>query len=227
MASSGPSTSPAAAGSARAMWPRTTSPSTSTSMRQGMCVAVRGAVTSVAKGWAVTSSRASATSATSNWGLIRTGPVYPGRRGSAGAEPARSAEAERAGGPTPVGQPARDLNGGHRARHEISLAGVAAEIAQSVEVLLALDALGDDVKVERVRGLDDEADEVAPGRVEHGGERAIDLQPVGGQVRELADRRVPGAEVVDGHPDAELAQAVELDVGGVSAPQRRLGELDL
>src|SRR5690606_3808165 len=92
-----------------------------------------------------------------------------------------------------------------------------------------LDALDDDGDVEAVREVDDRGRD-GPGLRfvdERGGERAVDLQHVGGQAPQVAEGGVPGAEVVDGDGDAGLREAAQAaDGGAVLVDQDRLGDLD-
>src|SRR4051794_12386998 len=73
-----------AAGSGRAMWPSTTSPSASSASRNGMRVIRSSAVTTVANGCARTTARAASRSPTSNSSLMRNAsaerPLHRGRR---------------------------------------------------------------------------------------------------------------------------------------------------
>src|SRR4051812_30998800 len=68
----------------------------------------------------------------------------------------------------------------HRSREEIALRGVAAELAQALELDLALDALGDDLQTERPGDVDDGGDDrgvlVLGSDAVH--ERAVDLDDV-------------------------------------------------
>ena len=58
-------------------------------------------------------------------------------------------------------------------------------------------------------------------------ERAVDLDLVDGEVLQVRQRGVAGAEVVDRHADAEAAQALHLDRdGGQVGQQHRLGHLE-
>ena len=88
------------------------------------------------------------------------------------------------------------------ALREVAAAGV-----QRLVLGGALDALGDGHQPERVRDLHDRAHEQrarAAEDVAH--ERAVDLEQVDRELLEVGERRVAGAEVVDGEPDAERAE---------------------
>jgi len=85
-------------------------------------------------------------------------------------------------------------------------------VAEELELLARLDALGDDVELERPGEGDDR---LGDRRVVRGGrdladEGAVDLERVGGEEPERAERRVAGAEVVDRDADAEALQLAEL-----------------
>ena len=57
-------------------------------------------------------------------------------------------------------------------------------------------------------------------------EAAVDLERVDRESLEVGERRVPGAEVVDGQVQAEAAQLAQRDSGGLDvAHQGRLGDL--
>ena len=115
----------------------------------------------------------------------------------------------------PFGRPLRR----HRTGDVVALGGVAVEVCHRLQGLAVLDALGDDPEVESVRGLDHQRDQTLLARVGCGGEHPVDLEDVGGQVGELGDRGVAGAEVVDGDVGAEIRAAGELvaDRGACSA----------
>ena len=89
--------------------------------------------------------------------------------------------------------------GGLRARVEVALRAIAAELAQALLLLARLDALGDDRQPDGVghvdRRLDDRA--VVGVAVDAGDERAVDLEHVEREALEVAERRVAGAEVVE------------------------------
>ena len=93
---------------------------------------------------------------------------------------------------------------------------------------LVLDAFGDDAQAQRMRELDDRIDDRtridAVLDVHH--EAAIDLQLLGGQLAQVAQARVAGAEVVDRQVDARRAEAAEGRLGGLGVLHRhRFGDL--
>ena len=97
------------------------------------------------------------------------------------------------------------------------------KLAQDLELGLGLDALGDDADAQAVgqrdHGLDDRPVRLA---VEPGHERPVDLDRVEGQVLQVGQRRVAGAEVVEDEPDAHVAQPVERpDARPRTGPSRR------
>ena len=80
-----------------------------------------------------------------------------------------------------------------------------------------------------MREIDDGAQQLLGARV--GGhlddERAVDLDDVGGHVHQVGQRRVAGAEIVDGDAGTERLQVAERALrGGEVIHQRALGELD-
>src|SRR5919109_2791748 len=82
----------------------------------------------------------------------------------------------------------------------IALPELAAQLAQVLELLGALDALGDRLQAHPEAELDDRAREgaVLCAAGDGGDEALVDLQRVDGEALQIAQRRVPGAEVVDG-----------------------------
>ena len=97
---------------------------------------------------------------------------------------------------------------------------VTAASAQQLQLLLGLDALGDDRKVggaaDRERGLDDAALAVAR---RAGDEAAVELDPGQREPREPRQRRIAGPEVVEVDPHAQRGERLE-------AADRRLAALD-
>ena len=98
--------------------------------------------------------------------------------------------------------------GGHRAGEQEPLRVVAAELLEPLVLCGPFDPLGDAAEVEHAGQADDRGREsalpiVAVNAVD---EPLVDLEDVDRQLEDVAQRRVPGAEVVDRDPDAELAQ---------------------
>src|SRR4051812_13396242 len=96
--------------------------------------------------------------------------------------------------------------------------------------LVGRDALGKDVHAEalpeRDRGADDGRVILVLAHGEH--ERAVDLDLAHGQLTQVVERRVAGAEVVDREPHAQLVELVEDDLRAERILQhRRLRELEL
>src|SRR5205823_4311641 len=90
----------------------------------------------------------------------------------------------------------------------VALGGVAAELAEPFRLLFGFDAFGDDGELERLGQFDDGPDDgrfdgVAGDVVD---EDLVDLQDVDREATQVAERRVPGAEVVDGQLDTELLE---------------------
>jgi hypothetical protein len=112
-----------------------------------------------------------------------------------------------------------------------ALAGVAAQAAHGQELLLGLDALGDDGQPKLAREREHTAQKrlFAFARVGH--ERPVDLEHVRSELLQHADPGVVRAEVVDRERDAELRQRGEVracrlgrleeDALGQLEPQRR------
>ena len=109
-----------------------------------------------------------------------------------------------------------------------ALREVAAARRQRVGLGRALDAFRDRHEPERVRDLHDGPDEQRARPAEDvAHERAVDLQQVDRELLEVRERRVAGAEVVDGEPHAEVAQAPQPDRRrGRVLHERALGDLE-
>ena len=96
-----------------------------------------------------------------------------------------------------------------RTGQEEALPERTAEFHQSVELVRSFDPLGDDLELHGARQPDDGADQGRAGRfgpVERLDEGPVDLEHVHREPLEVAQRRVAGAEVVDGDGDAHLPQ---------------------
>src|ERR1700687_1252041 len=116
-----------------------------------------------------------------------------------------------------------------RPGEQVTLRPRAAQAAQRRDLLLGLDALGDDLDAEPLAehedGLDDLDLAVVGGHRLY--ERAIDLERVDRQLVQVAERRIAGAEVVDSQLNAQRAQALEAVHGGhAAADEHALGELE-
>ena len=108
--------------------------------------------------------------------------------------------------------------GGHRAGEQEALRISAVQLAQGGGLLRGLDALGDRLQVQAAGQLDHGAQE----RVRPAGPRPGKRTPGRSSARrsgapQVCQRRVPGAEVVDGDPDAVRPQR-----GEPAADRRRL-----
>src|SRR4051794_14972820 len=114
------------------------------------------------------------------------------------------------------------------AREVEALAVFRAQLAEARELLLRLDALGDDFHTERLRhaqhGAHDRAVALVLPQPAH--ERAVDLDDVEREALEISERRVAGPEVVQrqAHADVlELAQRRADDLALLH--EDRLGQL--
>ena len=87
----------------------------------------------------------------------------------------------------------------------VALREVDAELAQQLERLGVLDALGDGLQAEAARERDDRLDDVGAGRVrrEVAHELDVDLEEVERELLEVGEAAVAGAEVVEGELAAE------------------------
>src|SRR5207244_10754455 len=99
----------------------------------------------------------------------------------------------------------------HGAREEEALAELAAELLEERQLRAGLDALGEHLLVERLAELEDGAHDLAAVALARHAvdERAVDLERIDGQRRQVAQRRIAGAEVVDGKRDAHVMQRRE------------------
>lgn len=115
----------------------------------------------------------------------------------------------------PVVEPAVELGSGDGPGHEVPLGLVAAHPGQLGVGASGLNALGDDTEAKTVRQLDGGGNQGGgAGVMGHGDhEGVVELDLVDGQVAQIRQRAVTGAEVVDGDPDTDVAQTGEDDVG--------------
>src|SRR4051812_8310659 len=137
------------------------------------------------------------------------------------------------GGRRARGRPGREqrleLIGAHRLREEVALGAVAAEVAQRLELVVGLDALGDRPEAEAGGDVDDGAHDRRVVRLlaETVDERAVDLDRVDRHALQARQRRVAGAEVVEQDADAERAERLERRAGrGDVLEQHALGDLE-
>ena len=104
----------------------------------------------------------------------------------------------------------RELARGHRLADEVALGEVAPEVAQQVERRAVLDALGDHAQAHGVAEVDRRADELQVALLavgaEAGDERAVELELAHGEVAQVRERGVAGAEVVDRDEHADVAE---------------------
>ena len=108
-------------------------------------------------------------------------------------------------------QPAGDLVAGHGVRDGVALADVATQVQQQHADLDGLDALGHQIAIERPGQADNAIhDGQVLGVAEHRlDEHLVDLERVHRQAAEIGERRVAGAEIVEGDADAGFPAAPE------------------
>ena len=107
---------------------------------------------------------------------------------------------------------------------------MAAVDVEKVELRLGADAFGDDAQPQAARQRDDRLGDrgVAGIGLEVGDERDVDLERVDREVLQVRQARVAGAEIVDRHRKALLAQLLQHLADGVEIVQQaRLGDLEL
>ena len=169
---------------------------------------------------------------------VIAGPTgRPRERGAGPARKSGAARHRRGPGPPPcIGRPARTVSSSAAIspasigpENREALAQVALLGPQPFELLVRLDPLGQGHQPERASELDQRVDQGRgigrPAHVRH--ERPVDLQDVHRELAQVGERRVPGAEVVDGDLDAQLLQEVEPGHGGDGVPHERgLGDLE-
>src|SRR5882672_4142520 len=113
---------------------------------------------------------------------------------------------------------------------EVSLPLLATVRAQEFQLLRSLDSLGDHPQSERMRERNHRLGDrrIVPGLVDSDHERAVDLQAVDRQPRQIAQARIARAEIVHGDLHAEGFQAIQ-DLGRLLPilDQDALGELEL
>src|SRR5947208_16328507 len=99
-----------------------------------------------------------------------------------------------------------------RFAEEVSLQLVASEPIQFLGLLLSIDALRDDFEPQRMSHRDDGRDERHDGRVfQHGDdERAVDLERVYRELRQVTERGIAGAEVIDRDAHSERPNRFQL-----------------
>src|SRR5581483_1012931 len=115
------------------------------------------------------------------------------------------------------------------AREEKALAAVALFALQVAELRRLLDAFADRFQAQGLAELDEGVDEGAglAGGGDPGDEGAVDLEGVDGELAQVGEGAVAGAEVVDRDPDAERLERDELGGSLVGvAHERRLGDLE-
>jgi hypothetical protein len=100
------------------------------------------------------------------------------------------------------GEPARHLGGGYGAREEVALDEVAVEVAEESEGVHVLDSFGDDPQAKSLGEADDRGDVAAGSWVGAHDEGSVDFDLSDREPVEAGDRRVAGAEVIDGEVDS-------------------------
>src|SRR5712691_9687205 len=120
--------------------------------------------------------------------------------------------------------------GRDRRGEEVSLPLLATVRAQESQLLWRLDSLGDHPQSERMRERNHRLSDrrIVPGLVDPVHERAVDLQAVDRQPRQVAQARIACAEIVHGDLHAERFQAIQ-NIGCLLPilDQHALGELEL
>src|SRR5436190_2395596 len=197
---------------------------------------------------------AACSAASASWGVasaisVSVSPVAGSSTGSVPAEPSRHsppmyswcgtesttdcsevAMAIRPMLPLSISQPSGDRVRLERAGDVEALTRVAAERRHPLQRLGRLQTLGDDGAAEVVAELDRRAHyrDVALIGLDPRGERAVDLDLADRQLTQAAERRVPGAEVVQRQHDAEVVEAPQHGGGAHGVGHdRAFGDLEL
>src|SRR5712664_928067 len=153
--------------------------------------------------------------------IFMAAPQYTAPPGTASAGSGRPAP--------PRAQERLELQGLDRTAEVIALRVGAAHLAQQIELLLGLHALGHHLHVQAVGEREDGVDDLQPvvGGAHALDEAAVDLERIDGELVQVAEGAVPGPEVVQIDADAHRPQ---LDHGlgdvRVLVHQQRLGDLE-
>jgi hypothetical protein len=101
--------------------------------------------------------------------------------------------------------------GGHGTTEEVPLGLVAFEVLEKRQLLGLFHALGHDPQVQAARHADHGRDDrrVVTARTDLSNEGLVDLQGIDGETPQVAQARIAGPKVIDGDPDAALAQRLE------------------
>ena len=135
------------------------------------------------------------------------------RRGGGARDPGEARAARGSGGRgAPAGEHLHDLSNGDRTGEEVALPEGAAHLAEAVSLRRLLDPLGDRLQVERAGEADDRLHEPCLAWVVDDvvDELLGDLQLVDREPLQVAERREPGAEVVDRDAHAHGAELCQL-----------------
>mmetsp|Transcript_20721 Transcript_20721/g.38883 ORF Transcript_20721/g.38883 Transcript_20721/m.38883 type:complete len:265 (-) Transcript_20721:52-846(-) len=136
------------------------------------------------------------------------GQVRPAPAGRPG--PARALGARSDGHHGPREHKLGEGIGRQRPAEQIALHRLATLAAQEVELARGLDPLGQGLQAQRLGHADDGIDDGAVlgvlGQVAHEG--LVDLELADAELLQMAERRIAGAEVIDGQADAARVQLV-------------------
>ena len=122
-----------------------------------------------------------------------------------------------------------ELAGRHGTGEAVALAELDAEFAEHVELVVGLDALGDDTRAGLAGEGDDGGDEAATDRVavDAADDADVELDELGGELEDVDEARVAGTGVVDGEACPGGAQAGERAAqAGIVVDLDVLGQLD-
>src|SRR4249919_2812721 len=125
-------------------------------------------------------------------------------------------------------QPQLELFGGQRPGEQVTLSVLTAELQQQTTLAFVLDAFGGQQQAEFRGETDDGADDrPVPGiALQVTDEYLVDLQRIKGRCGERFQRRISGAEVVDGQSDAQGLERAQLSFDmPATGPKHRLGDL--
>ena len=171
--------------------------------------------------------------------VVVAGPARRRRSRGGGRHAASAAAARACSSPATISaggvdELAEQHLGGARQRsrpaERVALRHGAAVVEQPGGLVEVLDALGDDLQPHAAAELEQPLDEGGGGRLgdDVGDEGAVDLDGVDRQPVQGGDRRVAGAEVVEGEGDALVGDDGDRVQGGLGGEQRRrLGDLQL
>ena len=105
----------------------------------------------------------------------------------------------------------RTLGSGRRTSEEVALSLLAAQLLQESELARGLDALSDRAEMQVVCQANQGGDDARRVLVllDARDEGTVDLDAIDGQLMQVAQRGIAGAEVIEGHANSQRTQLAE------------------